>query len=161
MQRAIEKLGRGFSRLHERSSVRTQVGQYDFYGSDSRTRIDFGFAVRMHERGSSPSPRYRARQTAKLALPMALAQLGQIAMMTADVAFIGRISTEAVAAAALASRVYFVGVTIGMGLLAAVACLAAEAFGAHNFGRGTAVGTHGAVGGAAAIAPDHGATAAW
>lgn len=72
------------------------------------------------------------RETAKLALPMVLAQLGQISMMTTDLAFIGRISAEALAAAALAGRVYFVSITFGMGLLAAVTSLAAEAFGAHN-----------------------------
>lgn len=68
----------------------------------------------------------------KLALPMALTQLGQIAMMTTDLAFIGRISAEAVAAAALAGTVYFVSFTFGMGLMSAVAPLAAQAFGAGN-----------------------------
>ncbi len=63
---------------------------------------------------------------------MALTQLGQIAMMTTDLAFIGRISAEAVAAAALAGTVYFVGFTFGMGLMSAVAPLAAQAFGADN-----------------------------
>ncbi|WP_407177612.1 MATE family efflux transporter [Bradyrhizobium sp. STM 3562] len=71
-------------------------------------------------------------ETARLALPMALTQLGQIAMMTTDLAFIGRISAEAVAAAALAGTVYFVGFTFGMGLMSAVAPLAAQAFGADN-----------------------------
>lgn len=73
-----------------------------------------------------------ASATAKLALPIVLTQLGQIAMMTTDLTFIGRISAEAIAAAALASRVYFVGLTFGMGLLAAVASLAAQAFAARN-----------------------------
>ncbi|UPJ79403.1 MATE family efflux transporter [Bradyrhizobium sp. 183] len=71
-------------------------------------------------------------EAARLALPMVLAQLGQIAMMTTDLAFIGRISAEAIAAAALASRVYLAGITFGIGLFAAVTSLAAEAFGAHN-----------------------------
>lgn len=71
-------------------------------------------------------------ETAKLALPMALTQLGQIAMMTTDLAFIGRLSAEAVAAAALAGTVYFVSFTFGMGLMSAVAPLAAQAFGADN-----------------------------
>ncbi|WP_050425676.1 MATE family efflux transporter [Bradyrhizobium tropiciagri] len=71
-------------------------------------------------------------ETAKLALPMVLTHLGQVAMMTTDLAFIGRISPEAVAAAALAGRVYLVSLTFCLGLLAAIAPLAAQAFGAGN-----------------------------
>ncbi|CAN7746704.1 MATE family efflux transporter [Mesorhizobium sp. LjNodule214] len=73
-------------------------------------------------------------ETAKLALPMVLTQLGQIAMMTTDLAFIGRLGPEAVAAAALANRVYLVSVAFATGLLAVIAPLAAEAFGAGNLG---------------------------
>jgi MATE family multidrug resistance protein len=71
-------------------------------------------------------------ETAQLALPMALTQLSQIAMMTTDLAFIGRLGGEAVAAAALAGTVYFVSFTFGMGLTSAVAPLAAQAFGADD-----------------------------
>ena len=42
-------------------------------------------------------------ETIKLAAPMALTQLGQIAMMATDLAFIGRLGDQAVAAAAKAS----------------------------------------------------------
>jgi len=70
--------------------------------------------------------------TLKLAAPMALTQLGQIAMTTTDLVLLGRISDEAVAAAGLAGTVYFVSFTFGMGLMAAVAPLAAQAFGAEN-----------------------------
>jgi multidrug resistance protein, MATE family len=69
-------------------------------------------------------------ETLRLAAPMALTQLGQIAMMTTDLAFIGRLGGDAVAAAALAGTVYFVSFTIGMGPTSAVAPLAAQAFGA-------------------------------
>lgn len=71
-------------------------------------------------------------ETVRLATPMALTQLGQIAMMTTDLAFIGRLGGEAVAAAALAGTVYFVAFTVGMGLMSAVAPLAAQAFGADD-----------------------------
>jgi MATE family, multidrug efflux pump len=71
-------------------------------------------------------------ETLGLAAPMALTQLGQIAMTTTDLAFIGRISDEAVAAAGLAGTIYFVSFTLGMGLMAAVAPIAAQAFGAGN-----------------------------
>ncbi len=71
-------------------------------------------------------------ETLKLAVPIALTQLGQIAMMTTDLALIGRLGDAAIAAAALASTVYFVSFTFGMGLVSAVAPLAAQAFGARN-----------------------------
>jgi MATE family multidrug resistance protein len=68
----------------------------------------------------------------RLATPMAAQQLGQIAMMTTDLAFIGRLGGEALAAAALAGTVYFVAFTVGMGLMSAVAPLAAQAYGAGD-----------------------------
>jgi MATE family multidrug resistance protein len=71
-------------------------------------------------------------ETLKLAVPIAATQLGQIAMMTTDLALIGRLGDEAVAAAALAHTVSFVTFTVGMGLVSAVAPLAAQAFGARD-----------------------------
>ncbi|WP_245284328.1 MATE family efflux transporter [Bradyrhizobium sp. WSM2254] len=68
----------------------------------------------------------------RLATTMVFTQLGQIAMIVTDLAFIGRLGPEAVAAAGLASRVYIVGFMLGMGLMTAIALLAAEAFGADN-----------------------------
>src|SRR6202158_6204387 len=68
----------------------------------------------------------------QLAVPIALTQLGQIAMMTTDLALIGRLGDEAVAAAALGHTVFFIAFTFGMGLVSAVAPLAAQAFGARN-----------------------------
>ena len=71
-------------------------------------------------------------ETLKLAVPIALTQLGQIAMMTTDLAFIGRLGDGAVAAAALAHTIFFVSFTVGMGLMSAVSPLAAQAYGARN-----------------------------
>jgi MATE family multidrug resistance protein len=71
-------------------------------------------------------------ETLRLAVPMMLTQLGQIAMMTTDLALIGRLGEEAVAAAALAHTVYFISFTFGLGLVAAVSPLAAQAFGAGD-----------------------------
>ena len=71
-------------------------------------------------------------ETLKLAVPIALTQLGQIAMMTTDLALVGRLGDQAIAAAALASTIFFVTFTFGMGLVSAVAPLAAQAFGARN-----------------------------
>ncbi|HEU0151166.1 MAG TPA: MATE family efflux transporter, partial [Bradyrhizobium sp.] len=71
-------------------------------------------------------------ETLRLAAPMALTQMSQIAMMTTDLAFIGRLGGDAIAAAALAGTIYFVSFTFGMGLMSAVAPLAAQAFGAGD-----------------------------
>ena len=71
-------------------------------------------------------------ETLKLAAPMALTQLGQIVMMTIDLALIGRLGDDAIAAAALANTVYFVSFTLGLGVVSAVAPLAAQAFGARD-----------------------------
>ena len=87
-----------------------------------------------------PAPAARARghlaeefaETLKLAVPLALTQLGQIAMMATDLAFIGRLGSETVAASALAHTVFFVIFTFGLGLVSAVAPLAAQAFGARD-----------------------------
>jgi MATE family multidrug resistance protein len=70
--------------------------------------------------------------TVKLATPIALTQLGQIAMMTTDLMLLGRLGAEIVAAAALAHTVLFAAFTVGMGLVAAVAPLAAQSFGARD-----------------------------
>src|SRR5665213_2971022 len=71
-------------------------------------------------------------ETLKLAVPIALTQLGQIAMMTTDLAFIGRLGGEALAGASLAHTIFFISFTFGMGLVSAVAPLAARAFGARD-----------------------------
>jgi len=56
-------------------------------------------------------------------------------MITTDLALIGRLGESAVAAAALAHTVYFVSFTFGLGLMAAVSPLAAQAFGAGDVRR--------------------------
>ncbi|PDT64122.1 MATE family efflux transporter [Bradyrhizobium ottawaense] len=71
-------------------------------------------------------------EIARLALPIVLTQIGQVAMMVTDLAFIGRTGTDALAAAALASRIYLLGFAFGLGLLAAIQPMAAQAFGANN-----------------------------
>src|SRR6478752_5841155 len=71
-------------------------------------------------------------ETLKLALPIALTQLGQIAMMTSDLALIGRLGDQAVAAAALAHTVLFTVFVVGMGIVSAVTPLAAQYYGARQ-----------------------------
>ncbi|MPZ40485.1 MAG: MATE family efflux transporter [Rhizobiales bacterium] len=76
--------------------------------------------------------RNEVADTVKLAWPMALTQLGQITMMTTDLALIGRLSEAAVASVGLAHLVLFLGFVFGMGLVSAVATLAAQAYGARE-----------------------------
>src|SRR5262245_15364104 len=64
-------------------------------------------------------------ETVKLAWPITLTQLGQIAMMTTDLALIGRLGDGAIAAVGLAHLILFVGFVFGMGPVSAVAPLAA------------------------------------
>jgi MATE family multidrug resistance protein len=71
-------------------------------------------------------------ETIRLAWPMALTQLGQIAMMTTDLALLGRLGDVAVAAAALAHIILLSTFVLGMGLVSAVAPLAAQAYGARE-----------------------------
>ncbi len=71
-------------------------------------------------------------ETLKLAMPLAVSQLGQIAMMTTDLALLGRLGDHVVAATALAHTVLFIAFTLGVGLVSAVAPLASQAFGARN-----------------------------
>ncbi len=71
-------------------------------------------------------------ETVKLAWPIALTQVGQIAMMTTDLALIGRLGDGAIAAVGLAHLILFVGFVLGMGPVSAVAPLTAQAFGARK-----------------------------
>lgn len=76
--------------------------------------------------------RHELAETVRLALPMALTQLGQVAMMTSDLALLGRLGDDVVAAVSLAHTVLFGAFVLGMGLVSAVAPLAAQAFGARR-----------------------------
>src|SRR5512143_1240444 len=64
--------------------------------------------------------------TIKLALPIALTQLGQVAMMTSDLALLGRLGDQVVAASALAHTILFAAFVIGMGIVSAVSPLASQ-----------------------------------
>ena len=64
--------------------------------------------------------------TVKLAWPIALTQLGQVAMMTSDLVLIGHLGEASLAAAALAQTVLFAAFVLGMGIVSAVAPLSAQ-----------------------------------
>src|SRR3569833_1156719 len=71
--------------------------------------------------------RHEMRATVKLALPIALTQRGQVAMMTSDLILIGRLGDVAIAGAALAHIILFACFVLGMGLMSAVSPPAARA----------------------------------
>ena len=81
-----------------------------------------------------PLARWRGEfvATIELAVPIALTQLGQIAMMTTDLVLIGRLGDRAVAAAALGHTILFAGFMLCLGLASAVAPLASQAVGARD-----------------------------
>jgi MATE family multidrug resistance protein len=89
-------------------------------------------AARAEGPGRAGLWRAELTDTVRLAAPMALTQLGQITMMTTDLVLIGRLGDAALAAAALAHTVLFAAFTVGMGLVSAVAPLAAQAYGARD-----------------------------
>jgi MATE family multidrug resistance protein len=86
--------------------------------------------------GSKPAGwalwRAELTETVRLSWPIALTQLSHVAMMTTDLALVGRLGGDAIAAAALAQIVLWATFVLGMGLVSAVSPLAAQAFGARE-----------------------------
>ena len=72
------------------------------------------------------------RATISLALPLATAQLGQIAIHTTDVVMMGWLGPNALAAGILGHQVYFVSLLFCMGILLTIAPLVAQALGADD-----------------------------
>ena len=72
-----------------------------------------------------------ARELLKLAAPLVLTQLSQMAIMTTDVVMLGRLGKTALASAALGNTVFFFTWLVGCGPVAAVAPMIAHILGAH------------------------------
>ncbi len=72
------------------------------------------------------------RATWQLSLPLALAQIGHIAINTTDVLMVGRLGEEALAQAALGAGMYFAFMIFGVGVVSSVPALAAQAHGARR-----------------------------
>lgn len=86
--------------------------------------------------------------TFRLAVPLALTQVGQLAMFTTDLMIIGRLGALELAAGALAHTILFAAFVVGMGLMSAVAPLTAQAVGAgdtQKIRRSLRVGLHAAL----------------
>lgn len=73
------------------------------------------------------------RQTVTLAVPMVVGQLGQMMMSVTDSVMVGRVGTDALAAAALGNAVFMMIMIVGIGLSMAVTPLTAIAFGAGRY----------------------------
>ncbi|HEY2068624.1 MAG TPA: MATE family efflux transporter [Rhizomicrobium sp.] len=72
-----------------------------------------------------------SRELLKLAMPLALTQLAQMAIMTTDVIMLGHFSTNALASAALGNTVFFFCWLVGCGPVAAVSPMIAHILGAN------------------------------
>ena len=72
------------------------------------------------------------RATLALALPLAAANLAQMAMGVTDTIMVGRLGALPLAAAGLGAMLYFTGGVVLQGVLSAVAPLAAQALGAGD-----------------------------
>ncbi len=81
----------------------------------------------------SQSVAWHAAETVRLATPLAIAQLAQMAMGVTDTVLLGTIGSEAVAAGGLAASLFFTAVILMQGVLTSVSILVAQARGA---GRG-------------------------
>lgn len=72
------------------------------------------------------------RATVSLAVPLALTQLGQVAINTTDVLFLGRLGAQSLAAATLAIALFHVMLVTCIGVAMATAPLVAQALGARQ-----------------------------
>ncbi len=73
------------------------------------------------------------RSTASLAWPLILSNLAQIAMQTTDVAMMGWLGADVLAAGALGANLYFFFLIFGIGLVVAIAPMLARELGANRF----------------------------
>jgi MATE family multidrug resistance protein len=88
----------------------------------------------MTARAALPAAAWRdeLRALAALAVPLALAQLAQIAINTTDLVMMGWLGTEALAAGGLAVNIWILPALFGIGVASAIPPLVAEALGARR-----------------------------
>ena len=72
-----------------------------------------------------------ARALARLALPLMITQLAQMAIMTTDIVMLGRLSSTALASATLGNTVFFLTWLIGFGPASAISPMVAHVVGAN------------------------------
>lgn len=76
------------------------------------------------------NPWTEARSVLRLAVPIALTQIGMVLYGTVDMIFVGRLGSGAIAAVGLGSITYFTLFVIGMGVIMGIDPHSAKAFGA-------------------------------
>ncbi len=82
--------------------------------------------------GTQPTFSRHAADTARLAAPLAIAQLSQMAMSVTDTVLLGSLGPDALAAGGLGANLFFVVVTVLQGVLTSVSVSVAHARGAQN-----------------------------
>ncbi|MGF6636345.1 Na+-driven multidrug efflux pump [Paraburkholderia sp. MM6662-R1] len=82
-----------------------------------------------------PTLSRHAADTARLAAPLAIAQLSQMAMSVTDTILLGSLGPDALAAGGLGANLFFVVVTLLQGVLTSVSVSVAHARGARDDGR--------------------------
>lgn len=75
---------------------------------------------------------YHIKETFKLAIPVAIGQLGHIMLGVADSFMVGKLGAEPLAAAALANGLFFLIMVLGIGMSHAITALVAIARGENN-----------------------------
>ncbi|MBV9685674.1 MAG: MATE family efflux transporter, partial [Alphaproteobacteria bacterium] len=80
------------------------------------------------------------RATLAIAVPLAAANLAQMAMAVTDIVMVGRLGAMPLAAAGLGAMLYFTGGVMLQGILSAVAPLAAHALGARDRAAASRIG---------------------
>ncbi|GAB2910941.1 MATE family efflux transporter [Paraburkholderia jirisanensis] len=82
-----------------------------------------------------PTLSRHAADTARLAAPLAIAQLSQMAMSVTDTVLLGSLGPDALAAGGLGANLFFVVVTLLQGVLTSVSVSVSHARGAQDEGR--------------------------
>src|ERR1700750_2889281 len=81
---------------------------------------------------ASPPPPPTPADTARLAAPLAIAQLSQMAMSVTDTVLLGSLGPDALAAGGLGANLFFVVVTLLQGVLTSVSVSVSHARGAQD-----------------------------
>ena len=76
--------------------------------------------------------RREMRPTVSLAAPVAIAEVGWVAMQIVDIAMVGRLGPEAIGAVGVGSALFLAFSVLGMGLLLGLDTLVSQAFGAGD-----------------------------
>lgn len=84
-----------------------------------------------HTTGAPPTFSRHAAETARLAAPLAIAQLSQMAMGVTDTILLGSLGADSLAAGGLGAGIFFVVVTLLQGMLSSVSVTVANARGAQ------------------------------